>query len=689
MEEECLMLRRLVVCGAACLSLGFLPAAAAAEGCPNEQLRVENHSTQLPDCRAYEKVSPADKNGEDVRVNIGLRKASSSGEAVTFATLNASGDSRGAPFAAPFIARRQAEGWVTHGIAVPHEARGALYFGGRVYDTSEDLTKWAFDAGEPLLVSEAPPGVTSLYTHDSATGRDTLVTPVGPPGGPNPIYQPIYTGASEDLSHVLFETSEALLPEAPQGVAANLYETTGGVMRLVGILPDGSVAPGGAAAGGTPVTPGLAPPAGINPISRDGSHVFFSSPAEPSDPTRQVYVRIDAAKTVEVSKSQRTVPDPNGPQPAVFRAASPDGTKVLFTSAAELTDDANTGSADEGADLYEYDIASKTLVDLTVDSNVGDTNGAQVQGIMGVSDNGAYVYVVALGALAPGASSGQPNLYVVHNGEPPRLVATLSPGDSEDWSGPNGASPGSRFVTPDGTHLAFPSLASPTGYENAGHSEVYLYDATGEGHLVCVSCHAGAVATGDATLGGMQIGNFASKGPPRGISDDGRRVFFNTPEPLVAGDVNGHGDVYEYENGAAHLLSSGQGALDSTFFEASASGGDVFFVTRDQLLSSDRDVNVDLYDARENGGFPQTSSAGATCLGEQCGASASPPPAFTTPGSLMVTGSGNLAPVVSKPAVKSSKKRSKQKGCRKHTRKRNPRCPAKHAVKHSRNGRSQ
>jgi hypothetical protein len=187
----------------------------------------------------------------------------------------------------------------------------------------------------------------------------------------------------------------------------------------------------------------------------------------------------------------------------------------------------------------------------------------------------------------------------------------------------------------------------------------------------------------------MPIGNFASKGPPRGISDDGRRVFFNTPEPLVSADVNGHGDVYEYENGAVHLISSGQGSLDSTFFEASASGGDVFFVTRDQLVSSDQDVNTDLYDARENGGFPQTSSAGATCLGEQCGASASPTPAFTTPGSLMVTGSGNLAPVVSKPAVKSTKKRTKQKACRKHTRKRNPRCPAKHAVKHSRNGRSQ
>src|SRR5262245_26711650 len=57
--------------GTACLCLlgsvallgSSAPPADAAGGCANETLREEQHSTYLPDCRAYEKVSPADKNG--------------------------------------------------------------------------------------------------------------------------------------------------------------------------------------------------------------------------------------------------------------------------------------------------------------------------------------------------------------------------------------------------------------------------------------------------------------------------------------------------------------------------------------------------------------------------------------------------------------------------------------------------
>jgi hypothetical protein len=39
---------------------------AIAAQCPNEQIRLDQNSTWLPDCRAFEMVTPVDKNGQDV-----------------------------------------------------------------------------------------------------------------------------------------------------------------------------------------------------------------------------------------------------------------------------------------------------------------------------------------------------------------------------------------------------------------------------------------------------------------------------------------------------------------------------------------------------------------------------------------------------------------------------------------------
>ena len=87
-----------------------------------------------------------------------------------------------------------------------------------------------------------------------------------------------------------------------------------------------------------------------NTISADGSRVFFSDGG-----TGQLYAREDpvvaSARTVQrlgVAEDQRRGAgggDPDGPQPATFMAATPDGSQVFFTSPEELTNEANTGPA--------------------------------------------------------------------------------------------------------------------------------------------------------------------------------------------------------------------------------------------------------------------------------------------------------------------------------------------------------
>jgi sugar lactone lactonase YvrE len=182
---------------------------------------------------------------------------------------------------------------------------------------------------------------------------------------------------------------------------------------------------------------------------------------------------------------------------------------------------------------------------------------------------------------------------------------------------------------------------------------------------------------------------------PRYISNSGR-LLFNSPEALVPADVNGLQDVYEYEPavrpgggigsegappgdtcitgsssdgstyepaqsfdaegregesgpGCVALISSGTSRQESAFVDASASGGDVFFLTSARLAAQDDDNAYDVYDAHICGaeGVP-CAPVGAVppppCDTEaSCKAAPSPQPEiFGAPASSTFTGAGNL-----------------------------------------------
>jgi hypothetical protein len=686
---------------------GASPASASA--CPNAGYR-SGPSERLPDCRAYEQVSPVEKGGQDAAtVQPALPAQASPCEAAEpcgIAYMNIGAAFAGDPgneYRNAYLGERGPEGWQTTPLSPPTLQAPANNDPKLSFAFAEDLSQTVLRVPPQQLTEGAPAGVYNLYLRESS-GAYSLITTVPPPNPPQAGCGSCFehedavafAGASQEFGHVLFEANDSLEAGAPNGVQT-LYEETEGHVRLVGILPDGAIPPAGATAGAGIRASGEDAHELEHAISRDGSNVLFEAAADGGAPDAQqqgdteLYDRIDGTHTVEVS-----APAPGAqpsrcetkaglcdPQPAQFWAASADGAVVYFTSKAALTKDSYTGAEPEnsGNDLYRYEVASGALTDLT--PNEEEPSGASVLGVVGSSEDGSYVYFVAEGALAGGASPGGPNLYVWHQaaeGEGAvRFIATLAApseieeenieearlgeafpynSDVEDWTSWPVAS--QAYVTPDGSHLAFMSAMSLTGYENIDEAgqrvhEVYEYSAE-SGQLVCASCDP----SGSRPIGSAFIGETLDERAstpfhqPRTLSDDGSRLFFSSPDPL-AESTGGSVKLFEYQDGAIQLISGPEAGGEAAFLDASASGNDVFFTTRERLVSTDTDELLDVYDARVDGGLPAASHPQA-CEGAACVEQLTPAPLLTTPASASFSGFGNLLPPSSRPPVKLTRK---------------------------------
>ncbi len=698
------------------LWLGIVTAApAAAAACPNAQFR-SGPSEHLPDCRAYEQVSPVEKAGADAvttqRLFPAQASACESDETCAVVFMNggsAFAGAQGNELPNAYLASRGADGWQTTPLTPPTLQAPANGPAKVAYAFSADLSQAVVRVPFQRLTEDAPAGVYNLFLRQP-NGSYSLVTasapPVPPQSGCGGCFEaedvPAFAGASGDFSHILFEANDGLLEGAPGGGVENLYETVAEHVRLVGILPDGTVPPQGAtAAGGIGVT-GQRTGELNHAISQDGSDVLFAAAADGGapDPAQagrtELYDRVDGSSTIEISApadgakpgechTKQGICDAGS---ARFRAASADGSIVYFTSKAALTKESNTGAEERseaekeaeeetgepgenpGNDLYQYNLDSGKLTDLTVDEK--DPIGANVLGVVGAAEDGSYVYFVADGRLADAPLSGQPNLYVWHGtaegGGTVKFIATLQAPDEEEEENIEAASVGPAFpyesdiadwtsrpiesqayVTPDGEHLAFMSVKPLTDYNNEDQTtgeadhEVFEYSAE-TGQLVCASCDAnGARPLGSAFIGAKLTERVSTPFyQPRSLNDDGTRLFFSSPDPLVSGLSGGVTKIFEYENGSAQLISGIGDSSDDVFLDASASGNDVFFATREQLAPSDSDELIDVYDARVDGGFAAPAVPALPCQGSTCQEPFSPPPSFSTPISASFTGAGNF-----------------------------------------------
>jgi hypothetical protein len=601
-------------------------------GCANQALRTGS-SASLPDCRAYELVTPADTGGRQLI-------APGFGSGPNFATWNGSPDGTSIAFSAEggalpgqdtpgafngdgYAARRGVGGWQTEANGLTGRQIYSGIPGGVSPDHGFAVVE-AFPAGglETELSNPTEGSIDYIRYPDGSVHKAgegsigtarSVATEYISAGGGHIVFR---TGAENTT-----EDQVQLEPDAAPAGATTIYDRTpDGTVHVVSLLP-GDLTP--------------ATSASYEGISADGSTVAFKLGG--GGPT---YLRLNNARTVEAA-----------PAGSTFVGLSEEGRYLVYLS---------------GGDLYRYDSQAETTIPF---GESGDAAPAYV------SADGSSAYFTSKVVLTAeenpnGATpvAGQDNLYLLRE-EGARFVATVSEADVEGgegvafdaWMGGidrSGLLP--LRATPGGSTLLFASHADLTDFKSGGMAQIYRYDAS-EGSLECVSCNPTGEAPGTEArlLTSMTLNEVNGvSGVPittysivPNLSADGKRAFFESKERLVPSDEDGLKDVYEWEaegkgscaepGGCLFLISSGQSAHDDYLYGASESGEDVFIYTSDLLNGEDTEEAPSVYDAKVEGGFPPQAAAAGECLGEACQPAAIAPE-DPTPASSAFEGAGNV-----------------------------------------------
>src|SRR5580658_6906556 len=464
-------------------------AVAAGEGCPNEVLRV-GPSAGLPDCRAYELVTPANLGrAQDMTfTNNDHAIPSSDGEHLALeaegTALEPNVENSPDVEGSHVVFSRTSGGWVMRSATAP----GA------------SLDHMTMELFSPDLSQIA---ITS-YTLLNQADKSALGMEVGPVGGPYTLVASAPQGTESEFiganagtadvrafSDVLLSSHDHGLPLAePEHAVAektvegmsDLYDWAEGRLRLVNVTSGGALTSlCGAKLGEAGIAEGEGAPGAV---SDDGSKVFFTSPgasageASCNEP-RRLYMRVDGRETIEVSKPEQGVSVAPSERSAVrYNGATPDGEEVFFNTGTPLT--GRTVEEEEKGlqnKLFMYNTVTGVLTRIAsgVPANAGEDHSVVI------SEDGSTVYY----EKGPKGADPRPIFrYEMATGKTSFVASAQIPaGESERF-----------YTTPDGEFLVFPSrgvAGEPRGNPSRKEdNELYRYDAV-DGSVMCVSCGEG------------------------------------------------------------------------------------------------------------------------------------------------------------------------------------------------------
>jgi hypothetical protein len=657
--------------------------------CPNAHVRQESGAAYLPDCRAYELVSPELAGPVQLFPGIGLGpivqefipvppppNPGFASVPARFAFWAGIGQITGTnpPNITQdlYVSTRTSTGWQTH---YPGLEEIVSFASGNTQCNLSMDTCVNYDIADPLELSAEDTGSNAPHVFDAngnsaEIGRfPTNVAKI--PGGEE------FTGeglTSADFRHFAFSSNDvAFAPgglEVAPGSAYDNNTETGTVEVISKAAGGGNIAqdPGGCTTETGKQRQCKNEFIRIQAVSLDGSHILMSNWAPPVSgefPEAGFEERTnDAFKTRDVHLTMRaggTSYDVTEGHRGNFAGMTNDGGKVFFTSDEQVTAD----DTDSSVDLFMWSEETEEVTRVSagtggtgnsdscktgwspagcdvqmppmVIDTLSETPGEIFTPDNWITDNGEVYFYSGEQLDGSNGFGNQRNLYVYRNGQP-QYVATFKEN-----------APAARLqVTPDGERAAIVTGTQLTAYETSGFREMYSFDPDKPtNRIICVSCSpTGAAPTSDVRA--AENGLF--------MSDDGR-TFFSSKDALVPFDTNGLRDVYEYVDGRPQLISAGTGNQDTwggglliypsmtTGLEGvSHDGVDVYFSTFDTLVPQDQNGEfIKFYDARSGGGFPFEEPRPPCKAADECHAGGSPALAPAQVGTGAVLGkTGNL-----------------------------------------------
>ncbi len=615
--------------------------------CPNAAVRQQTGSNYLPDCRAYELVSPPNAGG-----TLFYAGGPNTGQATNPPRFSYTGAWSEIPGAKAintvgdlYVSTRTDQGWASKYVGLPGNQAGCA--GGPPTDaTSRDAAEnppWLTDTVQAnpsmnqfLDWNDGAPTQCGLGTNGlgdanyllapqsnapylwNAEGNllQHLPTDLGQVAEAENAFKCPYIGETEelsicsgetvgsgDLSHIAFSSRELSfagsegLTEAPGSAYDNEIAT--GTVKLISRLPGGAnisqdpafaLVPSGSGRNPAETPGGKEEFIRFPAVSTNGSHILMSTATastpfcERSTSGPEVCPRFtDTPIHLYLSIDDAAVIEIAGGKPVHYIGMTPDGSKVFFTSNEQLTEE----DKDTSTDLYMWSEAGEKVGHPLTLISKGDNSG--IKGEPGNTDECAATWVAKCDVVP---YSGYAYSWL-----------TGGVGGNGISDSPIAANGDIYFYSPE-------QLDGNQGI--VGRENLYDY-RNGEVQFVAT---LNSEQKCETTGFGEQI---CSEGPivRMQVTPDDSHMAFVTASPLTPYDNAGHLEMYSYSpsSGAISCDSCNPDGQPATAdVRASQDGlfqtddGRTFFSTTEALVSQDTDEAEDVYEYVD--GRPQLITPG-------------------------------------------------------------------------------